>query len=137
MIQAATRGAVDFTHADPTDRKWNSRLLLALYAIERENVEKIVSLNNARCVALLGNSALTKESFEKLREESEKLTVRVKSLLMPWVETDKSSGRDGAINRLTELWIKTWGDPKDPAVAARINATADALMKASAPKRRR
>ena len=129
MIRAAAAGAVDFARADPRDGRWWLRLELVLDALADDALAKVYTLNLDRAVALLARPGLTPESYDRLHDDAEAWSAKLKRAYLPWVDLDPAAGREDAIRDLEAQWVAIWGDPADPAVAARIEATSQYLRR--------
>ncbi len=126
MLQAASSGALDFRRADPRSRAWQRRLNIALYSIEKANVARWSEVEAAHAHAMLSRVDLTDDGYEHYQAASARHRQSVRRRLFPWF-VEKVVDRGDAAKALERQWIAVWGDPKDPAVAARIEATAQAL----------
>jgi hypothetical protein len=76
-------------------------------------------------VALL-DYALENKTFELHWDRAQELQGIMNQMLMPWLEHQKGPSRQ-EVRDMAKMWEKVFGDPRDPAVAARIETTARAL----------
>lgn len=95
--------------------------------IEGERVSEIVKV---RLMLHAGASAASndvpyKHHFELAANDIE----TIKKILLPYVESEARSSNDDLI----DLWIKIYGDPKDPKVRAGIDKLVSELNKKSNP----
>jgi hypothetical protein len=121
MLEAASRGALDFAAADPRDPRWWARLHLVLRQIERDDLAAIYRLRHERIAGLLA-ADLDDQSFKKQKAASLDLLAEVTRLLRPW-ENHAGDTLQDALATMSKQWIAAWGNPEDPAVQARIDAT--------------
>ncbi len=137
MCQAAAEGVVDFRRADPRSYQWWLNLHIRLDRLEAGNLRNVQALDHAASVALLARDNLTDESYEKVNANADAVLLKVKQSLFPWVTFDKTQIMQRAADALAKQWTEVWGDPNDPKVKARIDATAAAMLAAAAPNTRR
>lgn len=74
---------------------------------------------------------ITHESRVKLQDKAFETLRKRYSVTFPWdIESEETSRgpTEGEIEALRAEWVRIWGDPNDPKVAAAIQRTADALM---------
>jgi hypothetical protein len=120
---AATR-AIDFSQADPFDPSWTRRLWLVLLEIDAAGSREILALRAARQFALLSRTDLTTAGYDSLvRSSAQLIDAFAESLSPSGAPADPNHER----NALSQSWIAAFGDPRDPAVAASIAATAASL----------
>lgn len=125
MCRAAATGAVDFTRADPDNRRWWINLNARLDQVEAIAIEAVYRLHHAMAVALLSRPGLTDDSYAKLTDRAESMTGAIRQLRLPWLARDNR--RDDEITTLANQWRANWGDPNDPETAANIDATVAAM----------
>jgi hypothetical protein len=127
MVQAAAAGALDFGRADPRDPKWWRYLRLIINQIERENLKEYHQLYNNRVVSMLSRTDLTRESAERLLEESDSRIDSIAKILFPWVNLDRESVRKEEAQKLRSTWESWFGKLDDPDTQRRIRETAEWL----------
>ena len=126
MLQASVSGVVDFTAAIPTDPHWWRTLWLKLDAWEsfragdyyRSHAQLVLQL-----ICRRGNSA---EAQESLATRYEDCLHKWVNATFPWLDTGSRSAP--VTTQLHDLWVQTFGDPNDPAVKAKIDATVAAML---------
>ena len=74
-----------------------------------------------RISSQLGVYRLDPSSFEKLQTASGEALEDIRGKLYPWQSTQP------ATESLRDAWVRVFGDPNDPAVKAKIDATITAL----------
>ena len=97
-------------------------------------LNSVLYLRNASLRTLLN---LTPESVRSLQSDADQIYVRLQNSLYPWQESDKAQAghRSNAAEDL-DIWKRNWGDPNDPEVQKRIEATAAAIMAGAQGSRR-
>jgi len=128
MVQAATRGVVDFTRADPRNPLWIRKLRSILDQIESDNDVQYYGLLRETYLAAASRSNLTQSSYDAIAEGLKGYTHRIRDALFPWMtaETEETTNQHRSL--LREQWIATWGDPSEPETQARIEATVAAIL---------
>lgn len=128
----AFSGRFDFTRYDPLDSYHRARLKLALSYEERSRL-----LDTTRDTFLYMLSVantpgnITHESRVKLQDKAFETLRKRHSVTFPWniAPDEASSGpTESEIEALRAEWIRIWGDPNDPKVAAEIQKVSDQLM---------
>lgn len=119
MIQAATERVVDFREAKPFDRKWLLKLRWLLQDLERRNFARFETIRMQRELAAM---AVPNTDVDRCWKASAKHVRQVASCLFPWIGDAKAQMKQ-AVDELRQSWIRHWGDPGDPEVAARIEKT--------------
>jgi hypothetical protein len=137
MVQAAATGVVDFGRADPRDPKWWRYLILVVDRLEQENLKEYHRLYNERVVAVLSRTDISRESAEKLLEESDARLDSVTKILFPWAKLDRKAVHVEEAQKLRETWESWFGKLDDPDTQRRIQETADWLRNTAKRSRRR
>ena len=131
-VRAALRGMVDLRRHDPRDPDQRDRLVLAVRELQREELARVAELEHAQAtVELLIHASLQTgvDIIEKAWKRAYEVLDRRRRLGMPWLKTIASPAEDRSLqDGLREMWIREFGDPSDPGVAAGISATARALL---------
>jgi hypothetical protein len=127
MVQAATAGVLDFGRADPRDPKWWRYLRLIINQLEQENLKEYHRLYNDRVVSMLSRTDLTRESAERLLEESDSRIDNIAKVLFPWINLDRESIRKEEAQKLRSAWESWFGKLDDPDTQRRIRETAEWL----------
>jgi hypothetical protein len=129
MCQCAADGTLDFTKADPQDRRWYTRVSLMISEKSRAQRLFMYDLLHRRNGNLLSRDNLTEESVEKLNQESYRLLQQILQLLFPWNTFESpDQAQESANKRLYDAWVAAWGDPEDPEVQRKIEQTAQWLV---------
>ncbi len=134
MVQAAATGVVDFGRADPRDPKWWRYLRLFVDHLEQKNLKEYHQLYNDRVIAILGRTDLTRDSAEKLLDESESRIGSIAKILFPWADLDRTSMRKEQAIQLRSSWESWFGKLDDPETQKRIRDTAEWLRSTSRSK---
>lgn len=108
-------------HVDVLDRRWWGNLRAALDLIEEELLLQEAQLQHTRLTGLL--AALTPEGVKEYYERLLTLERACSRAMRPWQPPEKRYDLQG----LKETWTQIWGDPSNPEVQARIEATARRL----------
>ena len=142
MQGLARRGTFDFTRYDPMDSYHKVRLQLALNFEERQRFIEYQRDVLAYALAVANTPGNIKhESRVRVHERAFDALQSHYNLQFPWdikkQEPGKSSTTASEIKSMRDQWISIWGDPNDPEVAARIQRTADNLMKGTRAKQLR
>lgn len=131
MIRAAASGAIDFAHADLLDPWWWRKVHIILDDLARQRVIEYTRTQFDRIRSLTSRPNLTQESREKLADHSSRVSARLRSLWFPWKGSeDQQDERKTTAQRMYDAWVRIWGDPNDPKVAAAIDQTAASLRAA-------
>lgn len=134
MVQAAAAGVIDFGRADPMDNKWWRHLRLILNQLEQENLKEYHRLYNDRVVAMLCRTDLSRESAEKLLEESDSRIGSMVKIMFPWVDLSRDTVRKEQAAQLRAAWESWFGKLDDPDTQRRIRETAEWLNSINKPK---
>lgn len=134
MVQAAATGVVDFGRADPRDPKWWRHLRLIVDHLEQDNLKEYHRLYNDRVISILGRPDLSRDSAEKLIEESDSRINSIAKILFPWADLDRDSIRKEQAQQLRASWESWFGKLDDPETQKRIRDTAEWLKSTSRSK---
>ncbi len=132
MVQAAADGRIDFEAADFRDRRWWIRTRWQLDRMEDENVLKVVNLQHEQNLAVLSGGAV-EQTFEHHWKSANENVTSVYELYFPWLINEKEKRRTSEAEKLRQMWIDAYGDPKDPKVKAKLEDAAR-LMRAKRAK---
>jgi len=121
--KAARAGVLDDPKARSLDPSWRIRLRHALRSIAAENELYCLELLHREALAILAlvGSDRLKSQLELVFTISE----AIQDLCQPWRKDQKADKQN--TDKLIDTWIDTWGDPNDPEVQKRIDATVKAL----------
>jgi hypothetical protein len=72
--------------------------------------------------------AIEQKTFDLHWDQAQELQTIINQRLLPWMDHQKGISRQ-EVKDLAKSWAKAFGDPREPEVAARIEATAAALRK--------
>lgn len=135
MVQAAQTGAIDFSLARLQDPLWWRRLKFILLSLKEENKRDIfrARLHNAAAKSKIRWESLdvTKFWLADLNRQSNNILVSY----YPELRQDEAEQKQAHQHR--NQWVAQYGDPNDPAVKARIDATAEAILSRNVAARRR
>lgn len=122
MRQAHLERRFDFREADFFDRWWWRRLHWVLEGMEDENANRIESIRqNLHAGAI--TYGVGSEIFDCHWNQAQELNRRIYNRLFPWAR----QARRQVYKDLANLWKKVWGDPADPEVQKKIEATVEQL----------
>ena len=93
MVRAAVTGAIDYTGADPQDRKWRIKHLILLQEMERREDYSLLMTAHSHWLALLSHGNLTEDSFKDVKKHANDLLQVIQKTVYPWLVDDK--GADG------------------------------------------
>jgi len=127
------RGLVDCRQARPLDRDWWTGVFWALDWLEQRLYCETAELKYRLHTALL-DYALPEKSFDHHWDQAQALQHLITNAKLPWLKIEAGGGRPW-IASMAETWKAVFGDPKDPEVASKIEATAAALRSRAAKPR--
>jgi hypothetical protein len=123
MSQAAAERAFDFSQPRLHDSRWWHRLHIVLGQIRNRNErETLVLAHQEACTRLLRSVGDTRQ----LDNLVSLIYHAIERSYLPWQV--KETGEVSIRQQATDAWKQAFGDPNDPAVAAKIKATANALL---------
>lgn len=123
MIRAALTGAVDFTKASAIDAGWWRRCNILLDEQSRIEDEDLLGEAYRFHLALMSNSALTDDSFNRSKKGALETFTEIFNLAHPWETTSTRKLRQEQVSRLIDAYEKIFGGSmKDPAFRARVEA---------------
>jgi len=140
LIQGlAHKGTFDFRRYDPLDSYHKARLRLALNYEERQRFVEYQRDVLAYSLAVANTPGRLKhESRVRVQDRAFEALQSHYNLQFPWDRKKEAAGKstttDSEIKSLRDEWIRIWGDPNDPEVKAKIQRTADSLMKGTRAK---
>jgi len=124
MLQAAAAKGLDFSEARPFDRRWWLKVRLVTDCVESSNLSRVYEMQHRQHCAVFPQ--VSPEKFGEVWEEASALIERYSRALMPWLPV---SNKDDARRQAIAGWQATYGNPNDPEVMARVEATAAALIR--------
>ena len=109
---------------------WWRSLRLILEDLEQRNIRVLLERRldyHQRLLAAQPQGYSLNEIHARYQQEQRQLS----KMLFPWLSLDEPGKQDdqAAVVALSQAWKAIWGDPNDPAVARRIEATATALRR--------
>lgn len=126
MVQAAAQGIVDFDRAAPDDRWWWKRLSWILDDLEVEDRLRVLTArHSALCAALAAGPSA--DVANQLIDKIDGLTGVLEQALLPWEEGETRARLSRSAAGMSASWKRLYGDPSDPAVAAKIARTIRAI----------
>lgn len=134
MLEASARGLQDFSRARVLEPEWWSRLYLHLRVLAEDREKQLLESDRRETFWRL-LFATSNERQEALHNMHQHLRQSLQKLLKPWLPVETGPDQN-TLNRLEDSWRRNWGNPADPAVAAKIKATADAIMQRAARNKR-
>lgn len=127
MVQAATRGVIDFRDVKLHDPRWWQRMRILLRQVELDSyLRKLESLQQHNLLTLVVPN-LKEEVFEIARDETARIGQGIHNVLFPWDKQAADEKPTGQIADMRQAWVDVWGDPDDPEVQKRIQDTVDLL----------
>lgn len=114
MVRAAVSGAIDYSDADPENKKWRIKHRLIITEISRRDRQQILERYHEHLCAYLSHSRLTAESFEKLKSDANTAYGKLKDTIYPWLSTaekekeNESSEPKSKIDANTQALIKQY-----------------------------
>jgi hypothetical protein len=130
MVRAALSGAVDFSQASATDAGWWRRTNVLLDELaSREDADLLAEAYQYH-LALMGNSALTDDSFNRAKKSALETFTEIFNLAHPWETTSLRQMRQQQLGKLTDSYRRVFGgDPSDPTFRARLEADVAETMR--------
>lgn len=127
MVRVAGQGLFDFSEFDPREKLNWIRLRLTLREASKQAELHLCDMIHRQVVQQLSNTGLTKESLEKAWDAGINLYNHSKALRLPWIKEETVSTKQKF--SAEEVWALAYGDPNDPVVKAKIEATTRWLTK--------
>ena len=121
-MRSAARRGINFAEADLLGRWWWVKVAWVLDEEDRGAARELAKAEHAQYVGAFDNSPGSK-AMKKNWESATASIIRLHNAYYPWNKQREPSMRDDAKLMLDE-WKRRFGDPRDPKVRARINATA-------------
>jgi hypothetical protein len=123
MVRAALAGAVDFTGVSATDVQWWRRCNIILDELSRLEDGDLLAEAYRYHLALMANSALTDDSFNRAKKSALETFTEIFNLAHPWETTSTRKMRVQQMGRLIEAYEKIFGGrPSDPEFRRRVEA---------------
>ena len=99
MVRASASGAVDYTTADPYDKKWRIKHILILQEIARLDDEKLMLAAHQHWLAYVSNGRLELDSWEKMKTKAADTLEGLQKTLFPWVQPEAPTNKNDTIER--------------------------------------
>lgn len=126
-IRAAARGVVDFSRARVRDVGWWRRTNALIRAMDRDDRLVLAKAAFDHQLSLVGNSALTDESFKKSQETARELYQEILNLAEPWAARSVADVKAATRSGLISAYKRLIGDPDDPAFRRKLLADQERL----------
>lgn len=91
MVRAAASGIIDYTRADPRDRKWRIKHLLLLTELDRRQDNELITRLHTHWLALLSHGNLTEDSFKDAKKKAGELLLEIQRNVTPWSAPKKEA----------------------------------------------
>lgn len=98
MVRAATSGAFNYAGADPYNRQWRLRQLLALREVARKDNEELLRAAHAHWLAYVGHSNLEPDSWKDAKNRAAELLQSLQRVIFPWQADNENKGQTDTIN---------------------------------------
>lgn len=118
-VRAALRGVIDYSKAQLLDAAWWRRCHILLRGMAKEDTLTLQQGVFNFHLALVSNSGLTEESFNKQQELARDAFYDIMGTVRPWEGVSADARKHKEISDLKQAYIQAWGDPSDPAWQAR------------------
>lgn len=129
MVRAALTKAVDFSQASATDAGWWRRCNILLDEQARVDDEGLLAQAYRYHLALMSNSALTDDSFNRAKKSALESFTEIFNLAHPWETTTPRKMRQEQMAKLADAYARVFGGrPSDPAFRAQLEADVAATM---------
>lgn len=129
LVRAHVDGVVDFKELDLHNPAWHRRLHLVLVELLRQDELKGLELLHRRKLTYMLCNAGDPDRYNKLVEEETQLTEDYFKALDNLSKDSSDTVKNKLGKRLFAAWASEFGDPTDPDVQRRIEATAAALKR--------
>jgi len=111
---------MDLDASDALSRHWWIRTRWILDQIELDHAIEIWKLQREQHLTAIGRVE-DNQAFQQHWKAANDLSVNIYNALFPWNTNDRAMKT--SIEQMREQWVKTYGDPCDPAVQKRIAET--------------
>lgn len=136
MQEAYASGRFDFRHANLHSASWWRRLFLVLRQLYQERLAaQLLEQRQEVLLSLVVSGDSTQR--QTLAELLQRTAQQQNQLRFPWEKQDEQSRIKTVAEQAKQAWIDNWGDTSDPAVAAKIDATADAILQRAKTRKSR
>jgi hypothetical protein len=130
LREAHVRKLIDFREAKFLDRNWWLSAGWVLEWLEKELYGEVYGLKYALHLALL-EYALEQRTFDLHWEQAQDFQARIIRHKLPWLKIEHGPSQQ-EVKSMAAKWAEIFGDPNDPEVAQKIEATAAALRSGAA-----
>lgn len=127
MVRAAVGGFIDFSHANPFDRRWYIKRRLLLDAMQTEMEGDYLRCSLSKHLAIMASPrAIDDQVFDSNLALAKEVLTRIFEISI-CEELEPTDQRKDMARALQGAWEQQFGDINDPNVRARIDAVAAAL----------
>jgi hypothetical protein len=98
MVRAATTGAFNYAHADPSNRQWRLRHILTMRELVRQQDEKILLAAHEHWLAYVTHSNLEPESWNKIKKQAADTLEQINYTIFPWTRSNESKAPEDTID---------------------------------------
>ncbi len=134
---------MDLSWYDPLDWICRVRLEMAMHTADEELRLLVWQQMQTRnlAIATMPIDPTTAEMRNKYLKLADQAKQQIFEICLPWLVTKEEAEKalttpESIYQGMYQQWVKVYGDPKDPAVAARIQQTADWLHRTSGVRSR-
>src|SRR5262245_27654255 len=131
MRQACIEGYLDHADANILDRTWMAKAKMTLDWLEHKNRVEVSKLQHELNCSLLSYAAGDR-AVDLHWHQAVELQNSVRKAILPWVPEEEAKVMRKTVYDMVDTWKKIYGDPNDPTVSAKIDATVAELMKQAA-----
>ena len=132
MLRAARSGIINFREARTRDVRWWRYVNVVLNELQRHDEEPLLLAAYQFHLALVANSSLTSDSWNKAKKDALDLYNELINLRHPWGSKKGEQRQAEQLNTLAELYRKEIGDPNDPLFKKQLEE-AEAFLKQAPP----
>lgn len=133
--QAAVHGVVDFSKAEPYEKRWqqhlSTRLLGVLADRQLRALEAKIRFRLAELQAFAGDN----ETYSQARADAVDLVEAYCALLQPWLPYQRRRQEKQEVDRLTNAWEEAFGKLSDPNTQRGIRETVEGMIAMRQEKR--
>jgi hypothetical protein len=128
-IQSAARGIIDYREADWRNPMWWKRWRYLTQNMENQIQAQLVESVYNYQLALMSNSMLSPENFNKVQKEACELFERLEDNLKPWLSKVKVDREKEESDNFKENWKRLVGfDPNDRQAVANWEKSIKAVL---------
>lgn len=132
LRQAYLTGVLKPGEARPLDCNWWRRVRWTLQYLEDQNWVQYWRTVHALHAGALEYTAGT-DCFDTHWDQALELESKIKKVLLPWLKEDQK--RKEIYRSMADEWVRMYGNPSDPEVYKKIEATCLAMIETAAKER--